>query len=328
MRFLVAALILLAFGLLFRSPLTAAAKVFLLASEQFPQIPVKPLGLISSPPRTEKIELGEGENKIVAEVFLPAAAGQHPAIIIALGVRTQEKDRPFVVGFADTLARLGYVVFWPRLETIDLDLIKFERPQTFTTSFQYLEKRAEVDPQRISFMGFSVGSSLAMVAAEDPAINERVRGFVAFGAYFSILDYLRALSTKTILVDGQTAAWQPTEDGLNQVTDVLGKEGLKLEQFSDDLLSPTEKGGILRYSPDQNIANFKTPIFILHEKADGYVPYVESLKLKQALEGKVPLTFHLANLFEHVQPKKGFSFEILGEFAGLFGFIHQAIAFL
>ncbi len=319
----VIALIILA--LLFFQPVVATTKVLLFISEQFPQIPLKPLHLFTNQPKHEQVQFGDG---IVADLFLPNRVEKSPAIILAMGVRTNEKDKPILLGLSDTLARLGYVVIWPRLEALDKEQIKYERPQTFISAFKYLEQYPGVERSRISYIGFSVGSSLAMVAAEDPSINNQVHSLIFFGGYYNIYDYLTSLATKSMVVDGQNIAWNPAEDGVNHAKGILEKEGLELGQFISAPLSKEDTNRLLQYSPDQNLENFKAAIFILHEKADNYVPFVESIKLKQALAGQVPTTFHLANLFEHVQPKKGFSPDVISEFAGLFVFLHKLFMYL
>ncbi len=321
---IIAAVVLIIF-FIFLKPLTAGTKVLMLLSEEFPQIPVKPLQILSNQPKHEQIKFGDG---IVADLYLPNNLTAKPTLIIATGVRINEKDKPVLLGFADTLARLGYVVMWPRLESLDQEKIKFEQPQTFIDSFRYLQQRSEVDKDRISFVGFSVGASLAMVAAENPSINNQTRSLIFFGGYYNIIDYLSSLATKTIEINGQKIPWDAHPDGIKHADGVLGKEGLKLEQFANNNIPESSKSALLRFSPDQQIANYKAPIFILHEKGDTYVPYTESVKLKQALEGKVPIVYRQVNLFEHVQPKKGFSPEILGEFAGLFGFLYKVFLYL
>lgn len=319
-------IVLIIFILIFFQPIVVATKVLLLISEQFPQIPLKPLSLLTREPKHEQIKFGNG---IAADLYIPTqilgfpwvAQDKAAALILAMGVRTNEKDKPILLGFANTLTRLGYVVVWPRLKDLDVDRIKYERPQTFLNSFQYLQKRPEVDKHRISFVGFSVGSSIAMVAAEAPSINSNVHSLIFFGGYYNVYDYLKALATKSMVLDGQDISWNPAQGAVNHAKEILKKEGLKLEEFQ--FAFQAEHPRLLKLSPDQNLSNFKAPIFVLHEKADSYVPYVESIKLKQALKGKVPVTFHLANLFEHVQPKKGISFEQIREFAVLFGFLYK-----
>lgn len=329
MRLKIISATILIFIFILTGPLLAISRVFLLISEQFPQIPIKPLHLLTNQPKHQRVSFGEG---IVGDLFLPNYTSKRPAAVVAMGVRTNEKDLPILLAFCDSLARLGYVVLWPRLEALDQEKIKFEQPQTFVDSFHYLASRPEVNSERISFVGFSVGSSLAMVALEDPAIKTSVHSLVFFGGFYNIFDYLNSLATKSFIVNGQKVSWSPDQDGVNHAQGILEKEGLTLDQFKDEAIrrqiNEEQLKQLLSLSPDQNLDNYQAPIFILHEKADSFVPYVESIKLKQTLEGKVPITFHLANLFEHVQPKKGLSLSLLGEFAGLFGFLYKVFLYL
>lgn len=313
-------------------PLAAASKVLLLVSQEFPQIPFKPLHRITSKPSMEKVQFGK--QKIVGDLFVPHNTNKKPAIIIAMGVKTSDKDRPILLSFCETLARLGYVVLWPRRVDLEKDVIRFEEPQTFIDGFSYLEERSDVGKNKISFIGFSVGSSLTLVAAEDKKINNKIRSVVFFGGYYNILDYLSALSTKTLILDKKTIKWEAAESAIDQAQEILEKEGLALDLFNNKSpLDPDLTYRLLRFSPDQNIDSLKAKIFILHEKSDTFVPYTESIKLKQALEAlpagrKVSYVHRQANLFEHVQPKKEISYETVREYLGLFGFLYKVFSFL
>lgn len=317
------ALIILA--LLLFQPIIAATKVLLFISEQFPQIPLKPLHILTNQPEHEIVRFGEDA---VVDLYLPESQDRRSTLIIAMGVRTNEKDKPILLGFADTLARLGYVVAWPRSQALDKEQIKYERPQTFIDTFKYLQTRPEVDKARISYVGFSVGSSLGLVAAENSLINNHVRSLVFFGGYYNILDYLTSLAKKLYVFDGQTISWEPHQDGINHANGILEKEGTTLQAVAEEKITDEQRRKLLLLSPDQNLKDYKTPIFILHEKADNYVPFVESIRLKRALTGQVPTTFHLANLFDHIQPKKSISSEVIKEFAGLFVFLHKLFMYI
>lgn len=332
--FLIIISIILIIALISLNPLSAAAKVLLLVSQEFPQIPFKPLHGITPKPKLEKVKFGPSADgqKIVGDLFIPKGASdaakganKNPALIVAMGVKTSDKDRPTLLGFCESLARLGYIVLWPRLETLEKDIVEFEEPQTFIDAFKFLEERTDVDKNRISFVGLSVGSSLSLVAAEDEKINQKVRSIVFFGGYYNIIDYLSSLSTKKIILDGKTVKWETAKGAIDQAQEILEKEGLTLKQFDEkDTFDADLTESLLRFSPHENLRNLKAKIFILHEKSDTFVPYTESIKLKNALEEKgSPIVYHQANLFEHVQPKKVVSYEMAKEFLALFGFLHN-----
>src|SRR5438874_7820240 len=98
------------------------ARPALLISQAFPQIPFKPLELVSAEPTHELVELASTRGTVIADVFLPAqgtaAAAPHarPALILAMGVKTAPRDQPLLRELGRTFARLGMVVLWPRRE--------------------------------------------------------------------------------------------------------------------------------------------------------------------------------------------------------------------
>lgn len=324
-------------GVGFRSQITTYVKALLLISEEFPQIPVKPLGLVAEAPERQTIGIINGSS-ITADLFLPAKQPA-PALILAMGVRTQEKDKPVILHFAATMARLGYVVLWPRLETLDRGLPSFEEPETFTESFKYLEKHKAVDSERISFIGFSVGSSIAMAAAQDPRIAERVHALVFFGGYYSAFDYIVSLASRTIILDGQEVSWSPAEGATGHLKEIFEQGnsqaikifGAKSRGEAVELISTLPQDELLalrKLSPSENIQNLKARLFILHDKGDSYVPYAESRKLYESLSEKENVTFLLTNLFEHVQPQKAISLQTAGELFKLYGFLYKVLSFL
>lgn len=314
----------------FHKTIAANFKTVLFISESFPQIEYKPLSSITQEPTHSKFELDSKNGKVAVDLFTPKekytpkSKKEKPAIIIAMGVKTAEKDEPLILNFGETLSRLGHVVLWPRLKLLDEGVSLPEDPDTFITAFEYLEKQDFVDKNRISFVGFSVGSSIALVAAEDPGISDKIHSLIFFGGYYDIFDYLENLASKSMIIDGKRVSWEPSEGAVNHFREIL--ETKKAGSFE---MVVKEKPSPLRdFSPKENIGNFKARIFILHEVSDSYVPYAESIKLSNNLSKDVQKTYLLANLFEHVQPKKSFSLETLKEFLNLYGFVAQVFRHL
>ena len=56
-------------------------------------------------------------------------------------------------------------------------------------------------------------------------------------------------------------------------------------------------------SPRTSIDNVKAELFIIHDRADPFIPYTESRRMKDALAGRPETHFDELRLFEHVQPK-------------------------
>ena len=322
-------------GFLFQKQIITHLKIALFITEIFPQIPVKPLGLLTQIPFRDRMELETKNGKVVGDLFTPIVPGPKSALILAMGVKTSEKDKPILLHFAQTMARLGYITFWPRLEVLDKGESLPEEPETFIESFKYLESLPQTDPERITFVGFSVGSSTAFVAISDPQISDKVYSLVFFGGYFDIFDYLLSLASKSINVNGAKVSWTADEDATNHAKSLLeakkARQVLKIfeatssagaEQILKDA-PEDEVNGLKRFSPKEKKDQFKAEIFILHEKSDALVPYVESVKLNQALPENINKTFLLVNLFEHVQPKRPIN---IGELVKLYGFLYKVFA--
>jgi hypothetical protein len=166
MRFrplLTLALLLALLAIIVQRPLANHAKVLLLLSQELPQIPVKPLNLITDEPVHEQLQLDSSHGPIVVDLFLPsprfgpAEPRSRPGLILAMGVKLADRDRPVLLGFARTMARLGFVVLWPRLQLLDEGVSAAEEPETFVAGVRYLERRALVVSERISLLGSRSG---------------------------------------------------------------------------------------------------------------------------------------------------------------------------
>ena len=329
------------------TPLTTHAKVLLLLSQELPQSPVKPLGLLTPEPIHAQRQLQSPHGPVVADLFLPAARfgrpqpRRRPAVILALGVKlAEERDRPILLGFARTLARLGFVVLWPRLEALDAGAALPEEPDTFVAGIRFLEGLDLVDGERISLLGFSVGASTALVAASDPQVAARVHGVIFFGGYYDLFAYLLSVATSSTVLDGQISTWQPHEQVVNRTREMLQAKGADgvLRIFDatgrDEAESRLESApaaelaALRRLDPAAHVAGVRARLFILHDRGDVFVPYVESIKLRRALPQGSEKAFLLTGLFEHAQPKGGVSWQVVQDVARLYGFVYAALAFL
>jgi dienelactone hydrolase len=327
---LAGAIVAVVLSLLLTPPGRTAGKAALLVSEQFPHVPVKPLRWISPQPLVEQLELGTGQ-WIIADLVVPARRGPHPAIILVMGVRTLDQDRPLLLGLADTLARLGYLSIWPRSRAIEAQEIWLEEPEVFIETVRYLLQRPDIQRERISMVGFSIGASIALVAAADPRIASNVRGLVFFGGYYSLIDYLRALATGEAIVDTRRVPWTAHDWAVELAEHALQQEGLSLADFRQDaspMLPPAVTVRLRRASPDAHLPGLRATVFILHDTSDAAVPWVESQKLTQALDPRLLGAYHITSLFEHVQPRRQLDPTIARELLLLSAFLYRVLDFV
>lgn len=335
-------------GILFRESLATHAQVWLLLTQQLPQSPVKPLHAFTAPPTHDVVRFESALGPVVGDLFTPTdrvpglgtpSAGR-PALMLALGIPLRVDDRHYILEFADTLARLGYVVLWPRSTSLDAVEWKFEEPETFVASFQYLEKLASVDPGRISIFGVSIGASIAFVGAADVRIADRLRALIAFGPYYDLGDYLISLATRSARANGSEVAWEPGDDALDQARKVLAGVGqpeaaaiLAAPADSETLtrlrsLAAVRLPALSRFNPAAHVHAFRATTFILHDQGDQYVPYGESLKLRRALPQQQVGAFLLSNLFQHARVREGLTGETIRDVVALYGFATAALGHL
>jgi dienelactone hydrolase len=171
------------------------------------------LHLLTRPPIQEEISIPYLFDRVEAYYFHPSEGGPYGAFIFALGYPSNIKD-PQVVRLADSLARLGYVVLVPQLPGLRAGELTVKDVEILVSAFEWLSLQPEVDPERIGFGGFCVGSSLALLAAEDPRINQRVALVNVFGGYYDLMSLLRATAAHSAHYRGQEYPWDPAQPTL------------------------------------------------------------------------------------------------------------------
>jgi len=178
----------------------------------------KPLSLFSDAPQRMSLPYRAsepGEDPDLAELWLPSwASAERPAgaMLLVFGVNNLGRNHPVIARVADALARTGVAVLVPDSRTLIEGRLEVGEIDGVVRAFQVLAARPEVDRTRVGIVGFSVGGSLALLAAGDPRIASQVRWVNAFGAFADASTYLSAVSAHAYrATDGSTVAWTPTQ---------------------------------------------------------------------------------------------------------------------
>lgn len=167
--------------------------------------------LVPAPQRIT-VEYGPASSPDLMDLYLPRdGAAQRPAMLLVLGVHPVPRDHPAVVRVAEALTRLGIVVAVPESAAMKAGAIRPAEPDGLVAAFEVVAARREVDARRIGFAGFSVGGSVALIAAADPRIADRLAYVNAFGAYADASAYLVEIVTRSMVVDGRPIPWMPGE---------------------------------------------------------------------------------------------------------------------
>jgi len=211
----------------------------------------KPLNLFSQAPVRASLPYRAaqpGEEPDLAELWLPAwasAARPAGAMLLVFGVNNVGRNHPAVERVADGLARTGVAVLVPDSRTLLEGRLEVGEIDGVVRAFQLLAARPEVDRERLGIVGFSVGGSLALLAAGDPRISSQVRWVNAFGAFADASTYLAAVSAHAYRgTDGEPVAWTPTPLArevylrfmLDQVDDADDRDALEAA-FSERVLA-------------------------------------------------------------------------------------------
>ena len=155
-----------------------------------------------------------GEEPDLAELWLPEWASTERragAIVLVFGVNNLGRNHPAIVRVADALARTGVAVLVPDSRTLLEGRLEVREIGGVVDAFQLLAARPEIDRERIGIVGFSVGGSLALLAARDAAIADQVRWVNAFGAFADAETYLSSVAAHTYVgPNGELPPWQPT----------------------------------------------------------------------------------------------------------------------
>lgn len=180
----------------------------LLVPHFFPEPPARPLDWFTGPPERATLRLSEPA-PLEAALFLPAGSGRHGALVVVLGARPLPADDPYVVQVMSSLARAGPVVALAVSERLNAGRVQPEEPRALAALVRALREHPRVDPARVGFVGFSVGGSLALVAAAEPEARDVVRFVHASGAYHSALELTWSVVARQMRYGDWSAPWPP-----------------------------------------------------------------------------------------------------------------------
>lgn len=196
----------------------AALTTALVMPEIFWDLPVHPLSLLGNDIVRERDVAIPGANPAFIDIYRPADDKPHGALLVPLGaVIPNTREDPRVVRLAQAVARAGVVTMIIETPNLNQDLVVPEDIETLIAAFLYLRQQPYVDKERVGFMAFSVGASLALVAAEDPRVSQDVAFVASFGGYYDLLDLIAAVTSRTIVDNGRQEAWEPRPKALNVI---------------------------------------------------------------------------------------------------------------
>ena len=295
------------------------------------QLPVRPLAWATHAPTIEDFEWG-GEGSGRGQLTLPAGDDQQPAIILVLGADPAPADDERVLSLTGGLARVGFAVLLTESDDLNAAVVLPSEIPRLAGAFEALAAHPRVREDRVGYVALSAGGSLAIVAASQPRIADRVAYVVALGPYYdaaslaaAVVSYsfrgpdgvedwepagiARRVVRNTLLAglpEAERAAIEaggtPESAGGSGVAELLRLPSLARAEALLQALPPEQRAHLAAVSPRYAIAGLRAPLYLLHDRSDEFIPWTESEAMAEAHE---PHIYHRLDLFQHVEPDPG-----------------------
>jgi len=146
---------------------------------------------VSGEPSFEDVPVA-GNPALVAR---PAGGGPWPAIFLANGTVREGRKLPEVRNLAEGFARAGYVVVVPDLPGLTEARITPQTADATTQVAREIAGRPDVEDGEVALVGVSTGATLALLAAEDPALRGKISLIAGVAPYSNIKTVLSVATT-------------------------------------------------------------------------------------------------------------------------------------
>lgn len=126
-----------------------------------------------------------------ADLYLPPGPPS-PGIVLALGALREGRRYLLLESIARAIAGAGFAVLVPELGRLRRLILGADAIEDLVHAVEALPNEAGVVEAPVGLIGFSLGGSLALLAAADPRLRGRVACVAAMGSYFRLADMLDA----------------------------------------------------------------------------------------------------------------------------------------
>jgi dienelactone hydrolase len=344
---LVGALLLVALAVTMPGLRVAPASFYLLLAD-VPGAPAGPLSHLLGAPTERQWSFAGAEGEVQADVYVPSGGGPHPTILIVNGALSAGRKYAPLAQFGTALAQSGYTAVIPDYPDLLKEVLSPASLQDVEFTLQRLATVPGVDGRRIEVVGFCVGATLGLLAAENPQ-TPPLRALVELSGYVSSLDMIQVITTGTYSLRGTLVPYQPdpwvvvavarslvaglpdpadrsvfapflfdpppghyvapdwakvpasrlTTGGKALLALLMNRDPRQVAALVAALPAPIPTQ-LAALSPETGFARLTTPVFIVADRQDQYIPNAESLKLRDARPSLVTLTY--VSLLAHVEP--------------------------
>ena len=179
----------------------APTGLYLLLSA-LPGVPLAQVNHVLGQPEVQTVRFTGAEGEIVADLYLPPGGGRHPTMLVVNGALEDGRKYPALAQFAGALARSGYTTLVPDYPDLLHEELTPASLQDVEETLQHLPTLPGVQADHVELVGFCVGATLGLLAAEDPRMPP-VRAVVDLAGYVSARDMIQLVSTDSYTYDGR-----------------------------------------------------------------------------------------------------------------------------
>ncbi len=128
-------------------------------------------------------------------VAKPEGEGPWPALLFVNGTTPEGRTLPQVQNLARGLARAGYLVVVPDLPGLRSDEVTEETASSTLEAARSVADQPDACSGRVGLIGVSTGATLALLAAQNPEMSERVSIVAGIAPYTDIRTVLNIATT-------------------------------------------------------------------------------------------------------------------------------------
>lgn len=286
------------------------------------------------------------EERAVEDAPTTVFHGRGPSVLLMNGATPLGRLHPAIRRLAAGLARAGHLVFVP-------DVYGVDRGEISDRTVAATLRVAEAAPGRVAFLGVSVGTTLSLLAAEDPELAARVSVVSGIAGYTDLVELIRIATTGTYREGGRLVPFRAdTFLGLCVARSVCaaaraelaGLEPEEADPFAcfrgvdgpaasllantdparfDELyaaLSEETRAAVARLSPLTASSRLRAPVEILSDSQDKYFPLEQTRALARTAPG---VRLATTSLLSHADTRV--SWRDVPDLLGLYGFVARAL---
>jgi pimeloyl-ACP methyl ester carboxylesterase len=163
--------------------------------------------LVTRRPETETVLIGE----TTVALIRPSGSGPWPAYVFVNGAHPERRREPVVERLTEGLARAGFLVIVPDPPGLAEGAITPTTLEGVIEVTRATIQRPDVAGGRTAILGASTGASLALLAAADPEVSDRISVVVAVTPFADLEKIVCLATTRTYESDGSPGSYAVNE---------------------------------------------------------------------------------------------------------------------